>query len=142
MAEISLLDSNVLAYAFDKTSDKHAAAGVVLERLVDGGNGAVSVQNLAEFSRVMAEKIPHRMPLEEIREIVLEVSENFAVLRYDARTVADALLVSKEKRLHFYDALLVSTMRDGGVAEIITENERDFKKISWLKVTNPFKQPK
>jgi len=139
MTDLFLVDSNVLAYAFDKSSGKHSAAEKVLERLVLDGRGAVSIQNLAEFSRIMAEKVPNRLPFEEVRAMVLELSENFAVLRYDQRAIADALIVCKERRMHFYDALLVSTMQNEGIREIFTEDEKEFKKISWLKVTNPFK---
>jgi len=139
MIDLFLVDSNVLAYAFDKSSDKHPAAEQVLARLVLEGRGAVSIQNLAEFSRIMTEKVPNRLPFGEARVIVSELSDNLAVLRYDQQTVADALLVCKERKMHFYDALLVSTMQNEGIREIVTEDEKEFKKISWLRVTNPFK---
>ncbi len=50
--ELALIDSNVLIYAYDVVSEKHAAAKAVLDRAFSGGTGAVSVQNLAEFSCV------------------------------------------------------------------------------------------
>lgn len=139
-SELTLLDSNILVYAYCKSSEKHASAYCVLESFFANGNGAVSAQNLAEFSRVVTEKVSCPLPFEEVRKIVLDLSEGLAVLDYGALEVADALGLCNEKNLHFYDALLVSTMEKNGIREIITEDEKEFKKIPWLKATNPFKQ--
>lgn len=69
---------------------------------------------------------------------MLRLSDNLAVVEYDARTVADALAMHDRYGVHFYDALLAATMEQYGVTKIITENAGDFKGIEWLEATNPF----
>lgn len=42
-------------------------------------------------------------------------------------------------RTNFWDALIVACMLEYGVDTIVTENERDFKRIPGITVVNPFK---
>ncbi|OIO26653.1 hypothetical protein AUJ14_01385 [Candidatus Micrarchaeota archaeon CG1_02_55_22] len=138
MTERCLIDTNLLVYAFDESDAKHAAAETLLKDLVNSGRGVVSVQNLAEFSRVMTEKIPSRLSGSQARSLVLRLSDNLVVVEYDARTVADALAMHERYGVHFFDALLVATMEQHGVTKIVTENAGDFKGIEWLEAKNPF----
>ncbi len=55
-------------------------------------------------------------------------------------TVTEAIKICGERRLHYWDALLAATMKENGIFIIYTENEKDFKKISWLEVINPIKK--
>jgi predicted nucleic acid-binding protein len=41
---------------------------------------------------------------------------------------------------NFWDALIVATMEENSIDTIITENEKDFKKVKWIKTINPFKK--
>lgn len=138
MTERYLIDTNILVYAFDGSDTKHAAAEAALQDLVNSGRGVISVQNLAEFSRVMTEKLPNRLSGAQARSMVLRLSDNLDVIGYDARTVADALSMHERYGVHFFDALLVATMEQHGVTKIITENAADFKGIEWLTAENPF----
>lgn len=61
------------------------------------------------------------------------------VLGYSGSTVIGALSISKEHGLHFFDALLAATMQENGIKEIVTENEKDFSKVKWMKAVHPFK---
>ncbi|MBI3588204.1 PIN domain-containing protein [Candidatus Micrarchaeota archaeon] len=130
----------MLAYAYENTSPKHAAAANALEKAIEEGTGVLSVQNLAEFCSFATEKLQLRIPHDQVRTIVLELSESMEVATYDSRTVASALSLSSIHKIHFFDALLAATMEKEGISEIMTENERDFRKIPWLTVTNPFKK--
>jgi predicted nucleic acid-binding protein len=134
-----LVDTNVLAYAYQSFDDRHETAVNVLDELIENGRGAVSVQNLAEFSRLAVEKFPKTISHEEAREIVLNLSASLDVVSYRAQTVSEALRLCRTYKLHFFDALLAATMEQDGIRIIVTENEKDFRKIPWLKVVNPFK---
>ncbi len=136
--EKTLIDSNVLVYAYDLSSTKHAKAEKIIGEFLLNRNGVVSCQNLAELSRVLCEKIPNKIPFYQVRNIVLELSENLEVLTYDSHTVADALSACDAYGIHFFDALIAATMENWNVKTIITENDADFKKIKWIKTINPF----
>ena len=135
-----LIDSNILVYATDSTEkEKHEISMELIEKAIDQGNGVISIQNLVEFSRVVAEKVKHPLSFEKTREIILKFSDTMEVIAYDQKTIAEALHFASEYKLHFFDALVVATMEENFIKQIITENDEDFKKISWLKVSNPFK---
>lgn len=137
--EKALVDSNILVYAYDNTSDKHEKAVETIEKYMLEEKIVLSIQNIVEFTRVVTEKIPKAIPKEQARNIILELSELSEIISYDSHVVADALLICKASRLHFFDALLSATMEKEGIKTIITENEKDFKKIAWINAINPFK---
>ena len=59
------------------------------------------------------------------------------VLNYNAQTIKSAIGISSKHGIHYWDALLAATMKENNVFSIYTENEKDFKKIPWLKTINP-----
>lgn len=140
--EAHLLDSNVLVYAFARDSSedpKREVARSLVENAYRGGMTVVSAQNMAEFASVLI----HKQDADFDRlELALNRLETIVeVFPYTAKTVRAAARLSKETGIHFYDALLVATMREHNVGTIVTENERDFRKIPGLTVINPFVKP-
>ena len=106
--------------------------------MIDSDEIVLSIQNLEELSRVLSEKSFPSLDKELIRQYVFDFSETVITIAYNAHTIMDALSISKQYDLHFFDALLAATMQENGVDTIITENITDFSKIPWLKVINPF----
>ena len=136
-----LIDSNILVYAADNSDEhKHKISTELLEKAMNKGDAVVSIQNLVEFARVATEKIERPIDLEKTRQIIMELSDSMEVIAYDQKTIAEALHFSARYKLHFFDALLVATMEENFIKEIITENDKDFKGITWLKVDNPFRR--
>lgn len=138
IAERVLVDTNVLVYAYDKTSQRHLQAKAVLEEVFRERTGVLSAQNLAEFCRVMTQKIPRPLSHEQTHNNALELTAVFKVVSYDERIVLEALRLSEIHHIHYFDALLAATMAAHQLHVIVTENEKDFRKIPWLEVHNPF----
>ena len=84
------------------------------------------------------EKVSPPQKHDDVIKYVCRYLELSYVIRYDGNTVIRAVSIAKEYKIHFFDALLVATMQENGIEEIITENTEDFRKIQWLKVKNPF----
>ncbi len=138
-----LIDTNLLVYAHHKKEgDKHAVCAQLLNTRIDEECLILSIQNLVEFSRVLGDKSFPSIDKNLIRQYVFDLSECSKVLFYNAHTIMDALTLSKEYKLHFFDALLAATMQENGIDTIYSENSADFKKIPWLTVINPFKEEK
>ncbi len=136
-----LIDTSVLVHAFDNSDqEKHFKAKEAVKKLSDDGNGILSVQNLTEFSRALSEKAKYKIPYDVVRSYVLPLGVLFPTINYDQKTIAEALYIASNYNIHFFDALLAATMEANFISEIVTENEKDFSKIPWLKVINPFKQ--
>jgi predicted nucleic acid-binding protein len=140
-SEIRLVDSNILAYAYDKSEvQKNIIAKGTLKNLWQEKSGALSIQNLAEFYYTITKKIEFPLQPDNAKQIILDFNQAFQIIKYDEKTIISAINCQEIYKIHFWDALLAATMEENGIETIITENEKDFKKIKWLKTINPFKQ--
>ena len=100
---------------------------------------AVSHQNLAEFSVVMTEKVRHPVPDAVVTRFIRDIVSfnGWTVIGYDPGTIMDAVGIRRKYALHFWDALLVATLKQHNIDTIYTE-ESHFKKIPWITVIDPF----
>ena len=137
-----LIDSNVLIYAFDKDeNEKNPIAKAILERIFNGEmNAFLSTQNLSEFYYNVTKKIKKPLEVTEAKEIISDLVSlsNIKIVKIDENTIINAIEISMKCNIHYWDALIASVMKENNIYNIITENDKDFKKISWLKVINPF----
>lgn len=135
-----LVDSNVLVYAHEPSSPKHAAASGLVGRFIDSKSGVLSAQNLAEFCAVALEKRNNLLTREAADAAIDDFSKHFRMISYGSTTVRDALRIRQQSGVHFYDALLAATMLENGITTIYTENTKDFERIPGIKAVNPFYQ--
>jgi predicted nucleic acid-binding protein len=61
------------------------------------------------------------------------------VIDRNAGTIMKAMEIVESARAPFWDALIAACMLEHGIEIIVTENEKDFKKIPGITVVNPFK---
>ena|SRR3989338_1303556 len=144
--ESVLIDSNILIYAFDKDEEeKNLVARRILEKIFDGKvNIFLSTQNLSEFYYNVTKKIKKPLEIIEAKEIIsgLISLSNIKIIKINEENILQAIEISSEYNLSYWDALIASVMKESHIYSIITENDKDFKKIPWLRVTNPFVRKK
>ena len=137
----TLIDTNVLCYALDAGEpEKRTIAAELLSRCWRSELAlAVSMQNLAEFSVVMTEKVKHPVPDAVVTRFIRDIIsfDNWTVIGYDPETIMDAVDIRRKYSLHFWDALLVATMKRYNIVTIYTEDAH-FKKVPWITVIDPF----
>lgn len=136
-----LIDTNIFCYLFDaRDPEKSKISRNLLARCFHlECNYSVSVQNLAEFSVVVTEKIPVPIPRQVISSFISDVAqfEGWNVVCYTASTISLAIGFQKEYSLHFWDALLAATMKEQGIDTMYTEDGH-FAKVPWLNIVNPY----
>lgn len=136
-----LLDTNVLVSLFDADAPgKRAASRRIVEACFRGeAEYSVLVQNLAEFSVVVTEKVEHPMPTDEVRQFVQAVAgfDGFHVVGYGATTVNCALEVRERHRVHFWDALPAATMLEHGIGTVFSEDGH-LSHVPGIAVVDPF----
>lgn len=141
--ETVLVDSNILVYAYDTTeSQKHAIAKNTMKKIWETENGAMSIQNLAEFYATTTGKTKKKLSSETAKQIIIDYTQILEIISYNQNTIIKAIDIETIHKTHFWDALIIATMQENSIDTIITENEKDFKKIPWIKTINPFKQEK
>jgi len=117
-------DTNILFYAYDLSEPSKREVCKTLVGNVFGGEtkGFTSNQILVELY---------------IESFL--ASTNWFKISYNHFTIKSALHTSKAFGAPFLDSLIAETMKENGISSIITENERDFRRISGIQVTNPLK---
>ena len=125
MNTIALIDTNILVYAFDKSEEeKHSICANLLDRCwLESEKYAVSVQNLSEFYHITTQKIQKPLKKEFAEKIVKRIIafDNWQVIKFDENTVLSAIEINKKCNTHYFDALLVATMRESGIFKIYTD---------------------
>ena len=143
MADRLFFDTSVLVYAFDLSeSEKHKAASELIEDAIINNGGAISGQVLLELYNVLTRFVTNPMPHKEAAAIVEDFinADAWLKLDYDIPTVKRAIETASHSKVSIWDALIAETMRENGIYTIVTENEKDFKKINGIEIINPFKQ--
>ena len=142
MTDIKLIDTNILVYAYDSSEKiKHKIAKNILKKCWNKEEiYALSVQNLSESFVIATKKIQNPVPIEEIEEDINDMISfsNFKILPISTNDISNAIKLVSQFKIDYWDSLIVSVMRENNINEIITENEKDFKKIPWIKIVNPF----
>jgi predicted nucleic acid-binding protein len=137
----ALVDTNILTYAFDtRDPKKRERAAELLARCWRSEERlSVSVQNLAEFSVVVTEKIANPIPGPVVTKFIAAVASynGWNVVSYGPGTILAAHGLARRCSLHFWDALLAATMQENGISAIYTEDAH-FGKVPGLSVINPF----
>ncbi len=143
-SNICLLDTNILVYAFDKDEqDKNSIASKIVEKIINNELSIVlSIQNLSEFYYVITRKIPKPIPQSDAKNHITKLIflSNIKVFGIKAATIINAIDITIEFNIPYWDALIAAVMKENSIHKIITENESDFKKVPWLTVINPFKK--
>lgn len=137
-----LIDTNVLVHAYIfLDSKKQASAREIILPLWEQGGGLTTLQNLCEFFFVSTRKVRRPMAPDQAGGIVREFlrSPRWRVLDRREETIVQAIELVKQHRIPFWDALIAACMLEYGVQVVVTENERDFKRIPGITVINPFK---
>lgn len=141
-SETFALDSNILVYAYDATKGrKHELCRELLE---DGFRGEITyfvpLQALSEFYAHVSgrgKSMSCEAALQTIRDII--EFPNFIVQRIDELSVIEAIELNRKTGIHYWDCLLIGSMKQSMVTNIYTENTKHFA-LPWIRAVNPFSE--
>ena len=145
MSNEVFFDTNVIAYAFDRSDERKRQRCQRLVRLGFEGDlsSCISNQVLGELFQVLTKKVGRPLSKKVAGTIVRGFidSPRWKKLNYSHLTVRRALDDVGTINASFWNVLIAETMRDSGVTRLYTENETDFRKIPWVEVLNPLRSP-
>lgn len=135
-----LVDTDVLirAYQAGGGDPRAAKAKDALEDLAQRGDGCLSVQNLAEFSRIVRTNVAEPVPVAMLRDAIAQLEEVFDVLTPTPRTVRHALHGVEKHGLPFWDSMVWALAHENGIAEVLTEQLPRRDTIEGVRYRNPF----
>jgi len=136
-----LIDTNVLVYLFD--ADAPGKRQISRDLLAGCWHSevrySVSLQNLAEFSVVVTEKVEHPMPTEDVKRFIRNILdfEGWNVVCYSGEAILMAHEIRNRYKVHFWDALIAATMIESGIDTIVTEDAH-LRRVPGINVSNPY----
>jgi len=136
-----LIDSNIIIYAINESSPKHKLAQ---EFIIKNRNRiSIAHQNIFETLRILTHpKYPNPMIINDAIKSVEKICDALNIIYPQLETHALTLKIVKKYELksnQIFDAYLFATMLSNQIQEIVTDNEKDFKKFEGIQIINPFK---
>ncbi|HEY6390537.1 MAG TPA: PIN domain-containing protein [Bryobacteraceae bacterium] len=130
------VDTNVLVYAFDRTAGKKREIAVaLLARLWSDRIGCLSLQVLQEFY-VTATKKLKMGPAEALAQI--DRFGKWTVHRPEISDVLVAIHLHREKKIPFWDAMILRSAMSSGCDLLWSEDLSDGQRWDGVTVRNPF----
>ena len=132
----AFLDTNVLVYAIDRSDGaKHEIAQEVIVRRAD--DLVVSAQVLSELYAVITRKFRDSITPEQAASFVNRISD-LPVVAIDADLVRDAITLSRDAQLSYWDGLILAAARLAGCDVVLTEDLSHGSTIAGVRIENPF----
>ena len=136
--QITFVDTNVLAYAYDRSeTGKQPLAQACLRTLWRDRTGTLSTQVLQEFYVVATRKLPVPMRRATARRIVTLYAE-WPVVEVDVPLILAASELEARHTLSFWDALIVEAARRAGATRLVTEDLQAGRRVAGVRIENPF----
>jgi len=135
---LSFAGTNVLVYAFDKSSSpkKRVAQGLMNE-LMEEDRLRVSRQVLPELFVTLTRKVSQRCSSEEALAVVEDLTA-WPLMVADYAAIRAAVGLADQAKLSFWDALVVVAAARTGAAVLYTEDLNDGQEILGVRISNPF----
>lgn len=131
------LDTNVLFYSIDPADrERHSQAKALIERAVLEVDCVVTLQSFSEFYAATTRK--GAMPPEDAREQIADWQLLFPTLYPSPGCLERAIRAVLEHNLSFWDSMLWSVAKEGGVTVLLTEDLQDGRELEGVVFRNPF----
>lgn len=130
------VDTNILVYAHDGGAGaKHRKAVELLTRLFDEQTGAISIQVLAEFYVTATAKLG--LKSQEAEAAIADLG-SWTVHRPVHADILRACRVHRERKLNWWDALIVTSAMELGCHILWSEDFGAGHRFGTVTVRNPF----
>lgn len=134
-----LIDTNVLVYAFDRSSqEKRAKAMKLILDLQVSNLGCLSVQCISEFFNATTRGKSPILPIQQALQHVQDYSLAFPIYPLTTSIVLLAARGVKDHALSFYDAQIWAAALINEVPVVFSEDYSDGQVIEGVRFINPF----
>jgi len=134
------LDTNIFVYTFEERhSAKRDRACQLVAQALETRLGIVSYQVVQEFLNVATRKFAKPMSVSDAQLYLARVLAPLCEVFPDAALYSQALSISGEMGIGFYDALIVGSAIGAGAAILWSEDLQHGRRIRELEIRNPFR---
>jgi predicted nucleic acid-binding protein len=140
MSAKSFVDTSILLYAHDSSSDKHELAKQLVTDLWNTQTGVISTQVLQEFSVAIRRANPDLSVVQAA--ILVQNFSGWQVVANNADSIVRALRIETRHKISFWDALIIEAAQTAGAEILYSENLDDGQVYGSVRVVNPFQKQK
>ena len=139
MTDKTLIDTNILVYAYDDSEPgKQNLALSLLDDMATSGKTFISTQILSEFFVAVTRKIPNPLTLLEAETRINNFCHIWTVLQINEMVVLEAIRGARIHSFSYWDALVWSTARLNQIGFILSEDFSHNSYIEGVRFHNPF----
>ncbi len=132
------LDTNILVYAFDRSSPaKQQRALEILRRHSDGA-WTISWQVVQEFSAVALHRFAQPMATDDLKDLQQTLLWPSCTILPSKALHFHALALRGETGYRFYDCLIVAAAISSGAELLYSEDLQHGRKFGGTRIVNPF----
>jgi len=133
------VDTNVLVYAFDRSSGaKGETARALVRGLWESGRGCLSLQVLQELYVTLTRKVAMPLTAEAAARIVEDLAA-WPCHEPSRVDLTEAIALSRRSRVSLWDALVLQSARRSGCSVLWSEDLNAGQKLGGVDVRNPFR---
>lgn len=129
------LDTNILVYATDASSEHHAAAAMLIERAAMA-DCIQTLQSVCECFHVLRRK--RHLGLEVALAAVANLRRLFPIVEHRLDDLEKAIAAVAGHQIAFWDAMLWATARRAGCSMMLTQDFQDGRNLEGVLLINPF----
>jgi predicted nucleic acid-binding protein len=138
IAGLTFVDTNVLAYALDRSEvHRQPIAEALLDELWGDRTGVISTQVLQEFHVVATRRFDPPLSSRAARSVISAYGA-WPVVAIDLPMILQASALEERHSFSFWDALIVEAARRAGASRIVSADLQTGRRIAGLVVENPF----
>jgi len=142
----TLLDTNILVHAYNKSSPHQEQASTIIKKAMKGEiQACLSPQVLYEFFSVVtsAKRVQHPTSPSEAANLCIDLWECNEIEKLNPSAIAPLEVFKFVEELNLskaeiFDCVLAVTAKENSIDNIFTENIADFKPYKFIKAVNPF----
>lgn len=135
---VAFVDTNVLVYAFDRSSSaKKLIAQQLMNELMEDNRLRVSTQVLQELFVTLTRKVSVPCSSDEALDVLNQLTA-WPVMVVDYPAIQLAAGVAGQVKISFWDALIVVAAERTGAAILYSEDLNDGQEIRGVRIRNPF----
>ena len=136
MAERFTFDANVFVYAADLEAGARRRMALQTIARASAYESVCTLQSLAEFYHATTRK--RLLSAEKAGAYIDDWIEVFGVAHAEAETLPEAIALSTQRSLSFWDAMLIATAQSAGCTVLFSEDMNHRERFGRLTVFNPF----
>jgi predicted nucleic acid-binding protein len=127
----AFFDTNILVYGFLDVEKRARALEVM------AGGGVISAQVLNEFTNVARRRERTWTEIEAAITVIKDHFEDIVPLTHELH--AAGMVVARDHRLAFFDALIIAAARVAGCKTLYSEDMHHGGRLGGLTIVNPFR---